>query len=194
MRVDLKDLPPEVRKKIKRESGNRKQETGNRTRETRILRSVQNDGGFADRLSALQAGGENKLHAERTEDGYASRKEAARAAELKLMERAGLISGLEEQKRFVLTPAIYRTEEGNLIKSYDPEAKKEALEKLYGCKLELMERRMDYIADFCYVTRDGQKIVEDVKGYRDPSSAPYRVFVIKRKAMLHIFGIEVKEV
>ena len=41
---------------------------------------------------------------------------------------------------------------------------------------------------------DGETVVEDVKGYRDPSSAAYAKFVIKRKLMLERYGIRVKEV
>ena len=39
-------------------------------------------------------------------DGYSSKKEAKRAAELKLMERAGHISGLREQVAYVLAPSV----------------------------------------------------------------------------------------
>ena len=49
------------------------------------------------------------------------------------------------------------------------------------------EREIKYVCDFEYV-RDGKLVVEDVKGVRTPD------YVIKRKLMLHIFGIEVMEV
>lgn len=42
--------------------------------------------------------------------------------------------------------------------------------------------------------QDGRLVVEDVKGYRDPQSAGYAKFVIKRKLMLERYGIKVKEV
>lgn len=57
-----------------------------------------------------------------------------------------------------------------------------------------IERGVGYIADFAYKTRDGATVVEDVKGYRDPSSAPYAKYVIKRKLMLWKYGIKIKEV
>ena len=50
-----------------------------------------------------------------------------------------------------------------------------------------------YIADFVY-QKDGQTVVEDVKGFRDPSSATYAKFVLKRKMMLWIHGIRIKEI
>lgn len=55
------------------------------------------------------------------------------------------------------------------------------------------ENPCTYIADFVY--RDGCKVVvEDVKGYDDSKSAAYRLFVIKRKLMLMVHGITIKEV
>ena len=49
------------------------------------------------------------------------------------------------------------------------------------------ERPVKYIADFVY-KRDGKTIVEDTKGFRTPE------YVIKRKLMLFIHGIEVQEI
>ena len=49
-------------------------------------------------------------------------------------------------------------------------------------------------ADFVYTdTATGEKIVEDAKGFRDPHSATYQVFVIKRKLMRHVHGIKILE-
>ena len=56
-----------------------------------------------------------------------------------------------------------------------------------------VERPLHYIADFVY-TQDGETVVEDVKGYRDPASAGYAKYVIKRKLMLYRYGIRVREV
>jgi len=44
----------------------------------------------------------------------------------------------------------------------------------------------DYISDFEFY-ENGRRIVEDVKGYRT------RDFIIKKKLMLAVFGIEVRE-
>ena len=113
----------------------------------------------------------NKLHAEKTEyDGekFDSKKEAKRYAELQLMERTGQITDLRKQVKYVLIPSQTKSD---------------------GKK----EREIAYIADFVY-KQDGKEIVEDVKGYRNPSSAPYAKFVLKRKLMLWVHGIEVQEV
>lgn len=50
-----------------------------------------------------------------------------------------------------------------------------------------IERACHYIADFVY-TENGKTVVEDVKGYRT------KEYVLKRKLMLQVHGIEVREV
>ena len=102
-----------------------------------------------------------------TADGivHDSQKEAIRWSELKLMERVGEIRNLKRQVRYELIPK----QEG--------------------------ERAVVYIADFVYEdARTGETMVEDVKGYRNPSSATYAKFVMKRKMMLYFHGIKVREV
>lgn len=136
---------------------------------------------------------ENKLHAEKTEDGYASKREAARAAELKLMQAAGEIYNLREQVKYVLVPAIYQKPDGTLVKNYDLAKHKRDVEREQGCKLEKLERSVWYAADFVY-EKDGQTVVEDAKGFKKTNSAAYEKFVHKRKLMLHVYGIRVREV
>jgi hypothetical protein len=53
------------------------------------------------------------------------------------------------------------------------------------------ERAVYYVADFEYI-ENGNKVVEDVKGYKE--GLAYRVFAIKRKLMLYVHGIKVKEI
>ena len=72
---------------------------------------------------------------------FDSRKEAKRYAELRLMERAGEISGLQIQVPFVLIPA-QKDKSGKVV-----------------------ERAATYVADFVY-NRAGQLVVEDAKGFR----------------------------
>ena len=50
-----------------------------------------------------------------------------------------------------------------------------------------VERAVHYVADFVY-WKDGIKIVEDTKGVRTKD------YIIKRKLMLYIHGIRIKEV
>lgn len=147
-------------------------------------------GGGAKTAPAVKEN-KNKVHAERTEDGYASKKEAKRAAELRLMEQAGKIRNLEEQKRYVLVPAIYETETGKIVRDWNEMPKKE-LERQYGT-LRILERSLVYVADFVY-EQDGETAVEDVKGYTKSNAAMYRIFTAKRKLMLHKYGIRVREV
>ena len=107
-----------------------------------------------------------------TVDGieFDSVKEGKRYSALMLMQRCGVISNLELQKKFTLIPA-QRDDNGKVI-----------------------ERAVKYKADFTYINSDGKIVVEDVKGYRDPSSAGYAKFVLKRKMMLYFHGIRVIEI
>lgn len=50
-----------------------------------------------------------------------------------------------------------------------------------------VERACKYKADFVY-TEDGKRIVEDVKGQKTKD------YIIKRKMMLYVHGIKIKEV
>jgi hypothetical protein len=118
---------------------------------------------------------------------FDSKKEGNRYCELKLLQRAGKISNLELQKSFELIPAQYETIETG--EYYKVGAKKGQPKTKQVC----VEQTVDYFADFVY-KENGQTVVEDVKGYRDPSSAPYAKFVLKRKMMLYFHGIKIREV
>lgn len=54
--------------------------------------------------------------------------------------------------------------------------------------VKVVERAVKYIADFTYWTKDGEFVVEDAKGVRTD------VFKIKKKLMLYVHGIQIKEV
>lgn len=114
-----------------------------------------------------------------TVDGieFASKKEAARYGELIQLQQAGKITDLELQKEYELIPPQYAN-----ICTADGKVKKRCA-----------ERAVKYVADFVY-KQDGKTIVEDVKGYRNPSSAGYAKFVLKRKLMLYRYGISIREV
>ena len=123
--------------------------------------------------------GNNKVVA----DGqtFASRKEANRYYELKLLEKAGSIKDLATQVKFVLIPEQRepdtRGKRGGLIKG------------------KLIERELNYIADFVYTdVSTGQMVVEDIKGYKATNAPAYSKFVVKRKLMLYLLGIRIKEV
>lgn len=97
---------------------------------------------------------------------YDSKKEKYRADTLKMLEKQGIISNLKEQVKYELIPAQYHIENG---------------------KRKCIERSCVYIADFTYLMQ-GEFIVEDVKGVRTKD------YVIKRKLMLQLYGIKIKEV
>lgn len=110
---------------------------------------------------------------------FDSKKEAKRYQELLLLEKAGAIQNLERQVKYVLIPTQREPDtigaRGGIRKG------------------KVIEKECAYIADFVY-QENGKTIVEDIKGYRDSSSAGYAKFVIKRKLMLHIYGIRIKEI
>lgn len=126
----------------------------------------------------------SKYHARKqVVDGieFASVKEARRYTELKLLQRAGKIKDLQLQVPFELIPTQYEE-----IITYTPKTHKEKRVK------KVVEKKTVYVADFVYETADGEKVVEDVKGYRD--STAYAVFVLKRKLMLWVHGIKIQEI
>lgn len=115
-------------------------------------------------LMGAKSSQRNKYGAKKT-GGHASQKEHGRAGQLQIMLAAGLISDLREQVRFVLIPS-QKDKEGNTV-----------------------EKPCSYIADFVYTDNaTGQTIVEDTKGYRT------KEYIIKRKLMLSVHGIRIKEI
>ena len=98
----------------------------------------------------------SKFHNVRT-NGFDSKREANRAFELQLLERAGQITDLKFQVPFEVIPP-------------GPG-----------------ERAAHYVADFTY-RKAGALVVEDVKGMKT------QVYLLKRKLMLHVHGIRIREV
>lgn len=109
---------------------------------------------------------------------FDSRKEAVRYQELRLLERAGKISGLRLQERFILIPS-QREASTEVYKSGPQKGRRKP-----G---KLLEKECSYIADFCY-TENGEIVVEDTKGFRT------EVYKIKRKLMLERYGIRIREI
>ena len=111
----------------------------------------------------------NKYGAKKITDpatGYVfdSKKEFIRWCELRLLERAGKISELKRQVKYVLIPS-QRDEKGKVI-----------------------EREVSYVADFQYIDHSlGDVVVEDVKGYKT------EVYRLKKKLLLWTLGIKLKE-
>jgi hypothetical protein len=107
------------------------------------------------------------FHARRV-NGYHSKDEAERSAELHIWEKIGAIRNLQEQVRFVLIPRQDGIDgDGNVFR----------------------EHPCTYIADFVYEWTDtGRMVVEDVKGIATPD------YIMKRKMMLFLKGIRISEV
>lgn len=114
-----------------------------------------------------------------TVDGitFDSKKEANEYSRLKLLEERGEIQDLQMQVKYVLIPAQYLPT-GEVYRQGKNKGKP---------KMKLAERECAYYADFVY-QQDGKVIVEDTKGFR---TADYK---IKRKLMLYVHGIQIKEV
>lgn len=109
---------------------------------------------------------------------FDSKKEAKRYQELLLLQKSGEIYMLERQKVYELLPAQREPDtvgkRGGVIKG------------------KLLERAVEYVADFVYTDKTGKTVVEDVKGFREGGA--YAVFVLKRKLMLYRYGIKIIEV
>lgn len=162
MPINLKDLPANLQKQAMRK-----------------LNEIEGRKGGSVPPTPAPAG--NKLHAEKC-GKYASKHEAQRAWELKMLQRDGKISDLREQVKFVLVPAIYK-ETPRIGKRGKPLKPKKVC----------VQRELAYWADFVYTDNaTGEKVVEDAKGYK--GGATYRIFVNKKKQMRKIYGIEVREV
>lgn len=97
---------------------------------------------------------------------FASKKEANRYRELKLLEKAGEICCLRLQVPFELIPAQYE-KTGEIY----TKGKNKGKPKRGKC----IEKAVVYYADFVYQNMGSDRIVEDVKGMRTP------VYIIKRK-------------
>lgn len=98
-----------------------------------------------------------------TGETFDSQREALRYIDLTFLAKAGYITDLKRQVKFTLIPK-QRLKSGKAL------------------------RECAYVADFTYTdARTGEHIVEDVKGHRTPE------YIIKKKLMLHLYGIEVTE-
>lgn len=119
----------------------------------------------------------NKYHAYKCKVGdevFNSRKELHRYEELCLLEKTGHIKNLRREVKYILIPAQREV----IWKNGRPKQGK------------VIERECSYIADFVY-EENGQTVVEDVKGGNATKTDKY---IIKRKLMLYVHGIRIREV
>lgn len=112
----------------------------------------------------------NKYGNERVEYNgmtFDSKKELSRYKDLELMQRAGLIFGLERQVRFELLPECY----------------------------PVYKRPLEYIADFTYGTYDQRGIlIEVIEDVKSPATRKNPVYKIKKRLMYQLLNYEIVEV
>ena len=109
-------------------------------------------------------------------EAFDSKKELKRYQALLLQQKAGMISGLERQKKYTLVPV-----------QREPDTVGKRGGRHRG---KVIEAECAYYADFVYYDADGVLVVEDVKS---PATRT-KDYIIKRKLMLYVHGIRVKEV
>lgn len=109
---------------------------------------------------------------------FDSKKEAVRYKELKILEKAGIIHDVQRQVKYILIPAQYEPTSSVYVKGNNKGKPK---------KGKLIERECAYYADFVYSTKGGELVVEDTKGVKTPE------YIIKRKLMLYVHNIKIKE-
>lgn len=108
-----------------------------------------------------------------------SKKEAHRCNELTLLEKAGEITNLRQQVKYILIPTQY--EYTGLLYSKGPKTGQPKPGKV-------LEKECSYKADFDYYDKSGKHIVEDTKGVKT------KEYLIKRKLMLHVHNIRIREI
>lgn len=119
----------------------------------------------------------NRAFVDRQGIHWDSEKEYYRWLMLCRAEADSRIQGLQRQVVFTLLPAI--TEEQTV-----------QLKTKTKTVIKTVQQPVTYRADFVY-TKDGQQIVEDVKGSPRMLTKEY---LIKKKFMRGLFGIKIKEV
>ena len=105
---------------------------------------------------------------------FDSKKELSRYLQLLDLQEQGDIHSLARQVEFELIPTQYEP----------PTYTKKGKEK----KGKVIERGVKYIADFVYNDQSNNVIVEDVKGVKT------KEYIIKRKLMLYLLKIKIKEI
>ena len=117
-----------------------------------------------------------------TVDGevFDSKREYYRYTDLKFLESCGDISDLRRQVVYELIPA--QREKSTRVY-------KKGRKKGQPIEGKIIEKAVNYVADFVYTDKaTGKEVVEDAKGMRTKD------YIIKRKLMLYIHGIKIREV
>lgn len=115
-----------------------------------------------------------------TGEVFDSQKEAQRYWELKLLEKSGAIRHLKRQVPFELIPAQREKSEEVFTRGPAKGQPKPG---------QIIEKAVVYYADFTYIdAKTGKFVVEDTKGVKT------KEYIIKRKLMLYVHNIRVREV
>ena len=105
---------------------------------------------------------------------FASKREAKRYSELIILQKAGAITDLQTQVKFVLVPT---------------QREPDTIGKRGGVKPgKVIEHEVSYLADFVYKNSSGETVVEDTKGFQTKD------YIIKRKLMLYVHKIRIIEI
>ena len=107
---------------------------------------------------------------------FDSKKELRRYQELTILQKAGQIQNLQRQVKYQLIPSQF-----DVVERFSKNGK-----RLKDAE-RLIEKECSYVADFVY-EEGGKTVVEDTKGFRTKD------YIIKRKLMLYVHGIRIREV
>ena len=110
---------------------------------------------------------------------FDSKREMYRYMDLRMLLTCGAISNLRRQVVYELIP-VQREKSTRVYKK--------GRKKGQPIEGKIIEKAVAYIADFVYTDNaTGKEVVEDAKGMRT------RDYIIKRKLMLYIHGIKIRE-
>lgn len=110
---------------------------------------------------------------------FDSKRECYRYMDLKLLESCGAISDLRRQVVYELIPA--QREKSTRVY-------KKGRKKGQPIEGKIIEKAVTYVADFVYIDNaTGKTIVEDCKGFYT------KEYILKRKMLLYLKGIRIKE-
>lgn len=107
---------------------------------------------------------------------FDSAKERDRYIVLCSRQQQGIISDLKIQVEYIVIPTLY-TIQTKVLKT-----KTKQVQRTFATATK-------YIADFVYSDKNGNMVVEDVKGSKHTITPEFR---LKQKLMKHVYNIEVK--
>lgn len=104
-----------------------------------------------------------------------------------IKNKFGRFDSIKEWERYIY---LLDLQKRGRIKDLKRQVSFELIPSQQNEKGKVVERACSYVADFTYI-QDGKQVVEDVKSAITLSNATY---IIKRKLLLFVHGIAIKEV